>query len=665
MTSNRLELGDVVELEDRRWVFVGMDGTRAVILQAAGEPHTDDNRMILSLPAFHEAVGSSVRPAEFAVRPVDGNWPDDVVEMGKHLQETIDGTPKSIKTSIAGGPRLEYDPKTTKARDRVAAKAAELAGTSLATSERSLWRLRATYAEGGLASLAERMHPATAQTLATAHVNPDVLAIIDEVLREQTNAPTANRKKAITQIRRRASRAEIEIDVTDRTLRRWIAERVAGRHTFGKATTRRTAANSPEREFRTALVLRPGQQVEIDSTPFDLLCRGTDGKPFRPTLTLMWDTATAIPLAWAFHPVANKGFDHAVLLASAIVGRKAVPGQEATRLAASAVLPHEVMRAINTWLDDDNLALPYIWPEEITADGGMDFRSTVFAGACLAYGISLNLAAPGSPTDKPHVERAFRTIREGFTQYLAGYTGGDVSNRGKLDDPVWTMEALDLLFAMWVSTVYLNTPSDALRDPSRPDLTWTPNQWYAALFRVSAGLPIPFSAEDYIALMPAEKRTIQADGIHIDNRVYDSRGLNGLRKLRSNSADGKWEVRQHPYNPAAVWLRHPETREWIECVDKSLNWVNTPFLTVATAHRPNAQTHENRPDAAHEAFVDHIELYEMNARREAARTHRAKNIPQPKVAIPSGPQVVVPDDASGLDVDTPVFDLGLIDPEEI
>ncbi|WP_455132479.1 hypothetical protein [Microbacterium aurum] len=90
------------------------------------------------------------------------------------------------------------------------------------------------------------MHPATAQTLATAHVNPDVLAIIDEVLREQTNAPTANWKKSITQIRRRASRAGIEIDVTDRTLRRWIAERVAGHHTFGKATTRRTAANSPE-----------------------------------------------------------------------------------------------------------------------------------------------------------------------------------------------------------------------------------------------------------------------------------------------------------------------------------------------------------------------------------------------------------------------------------
>ncbi|WP_455132477.1 Mu transposase C-terminal domain-containing protein [Microbacterium aurum] len=254
------------------------------------------------------------------------------------------------------------------------------------------------------------------------------------------------------------------------------------------------------------------------------------------------------------------------------------------------------MREINTWLDDDSLALPYIWPEEITADGGMDFRSTVFADACLAYGISLNLAAPGSPTDKPHVERAFRTIREGFTQYLAGYTGGEVTNRGKLDDPVWTMEALDLLFAMWVSTVYLNTPSDALRDPSRPDLTWTPNQWYAALFRVSAGLPIPFSAEDYIALMPVEKRTIQADGVHIDNHVYDSRGLNGLRKLRSNAADGKWEVRRHPYNPAAVWLRHPETGEWIECVDKALNWVNTPFLTDATAHRPDAQARSSRPD---------------------------------------------------------------------
>ena len=45
----------------------------------------------------------------------------------------------------------------------------------------------------------------------------------------------------------------------------------AGRHTFGSAVTRRQTANRPAGPFTPALAARPGEQVQIDSTPMDVL----------------------------------------------------------------------------------------------------------------------------------------------------------------------------------------------------------------------------------------------------------------------------------------------------------------------------------------------------------------------------------------------------------
>lgn len=155
--DNRFEFGDVLEMDGHRWVLVGMDGTKAVILQAAGEPHTEGHRRIVSIPTLYEAVGTSHRPDDNLLRPVDGDWPERVAEMGRHLQETIDGTPMDARTKAAAKPRAEYDPTSTTARERVALKVAELAGTSLAMSESSLWRLRRVYSEGRMPALAAHL----------------------------------------------------------------------------------------------------------------------------------------------------------------------------------------------------------------------------------------------------------------------------------------------------------------------------------------------------------------------------------------------------------------------------------------------------------------------------------------------------------------------------
>ena len=50
---------------------------------------------------------------------------------------------------------------------------------------------------------------------------------------------------------------------------------------------------------------------------------------------------------------------------------------------------------------------------------------------CERLGISIQPAIPDKPTDKPALERFFRTLRQSLLEQLPGYKGPDVWSRGK------------------------------------------------------------------------------------------------------------------------------------------------------------------------------------------------------------------------------------------
>ncbi|YCK40241.1 hypothetical protein ACNF49_41105 [Actinomadura sp. ATCC 39365] len=61
-----------------------------------------------------------------------------------------------------------------------------------------------------------------------------------------------------------------------------LIDRLAtGRHTFGSAVTRRQTANRPAGAFTPTLAARPGEQVQIDSTPIDVMVLADTGLPVR------------------------------------------------------------------------------------------------------------------------------------------------------------------------------------------------------------------------------------------------------------------------------------------------------------------------------------------------------------------------------------------------
>ena len=73
---------------------------------------------------------------------------------------------------------------------------------------------------------------------------------------------------------------------------RLFARLSAGKHTTGLVATCWSLAGPPERKFSQAHPAAPGELMEIDSTPLDVLVLLDDGVPGRVELTGMIDVAT-------------------------------------------------------------------------------------------------------------------------------------------------------------------------------------------------------------------------------------------------------------------------------------------------------------------------------------------------------------------------------------
>ena len=63
-------------------------------------------------------------------------------------------------------------------------------------------------------------------------------------------------------------------------------------------------------------------------------------------------------------------------------------------------------------------------------DHGKVYLSDHTAATCRRLGISIQPAIPLKPTDKPAIERFFRTLRTGLLDKLPGYKGPNIASRG-------------------------------------------------------------------------------------------------------------------------------------------------------------------------------------------------------------------------------------------
>jgi putative transposase len=582
MTAGRVAVlrpGDWVSFDGGEHRVVALAGTSVRLRSGDGSEQVVLGTHLMASPGFAVIEGTGL-PAVEPFGLLDG-LPDAVLEDARgwerHLVEVETGLPPSCPPEMC--PRPGFDPAATTLADRVRAKAVEL-GVSL----RTVQIRRARYARQGLWGLVDQR--TVRVSCATGRVDARLVAAIQETVAAETDTSTGTRSRLIRRVVKavEAAHGPGAVPLPGKTTFYKVIDAVAtGRHTFGSAFTRRQTANRPQGVFTPSFAARPGEQVQIDSTPIDVLVLLDNGVPARADLTIAVDVATRTICAAVLRPVGTKAVDAALLLARMLVPEPMRPGwSEALRMSAS-VLPHARLLDIDARMELA-AARPVIVPDTIVIDGGKVFISETFTRACDRLGVSVQPARVRTPTDKAIVEATFSAINTLFCQHVASYTGSNPTLRGTDATGAWTVLELQELLDEWLLAGWQPRPHDALRDPLAPRRVLSPNEMYAALVAAAGYLPLTLSGEDYLELLPVHWRAINAYGIRIGYRTYDCPELGPCRLQHSGvtARRGLWEVHYDPYDVTRVFVRTGDG--WITVPWTHLPMISAPFAEFTWRH---------------------------------------------------------------------------------
>jgi len=591
MTVSRprvLRTGDDILLDGELHTVQAVSGTMVRLANVVGTVSSVPVAELLASPGF--ALASPARaPAPLPPSGLLDGIPDAEAERARwwerHIVEILTGLPPEHAPGAV--PKAEYDPGRVSLRQRELAKVAELDAAGRKTSLATVKRLRLAYQQKGLWGLVDQR--SARQPRLAGRADERVVAAIRKAIGDETSRSTGT----VGRLRRETARilaeehgADAPPLPPDRTFYRLASRLSQGKHTFGSARTRRSAAKPPDGPFGSVTAARPGEWVQVDSTPLDVRVVLDTGITDRVELTWIIDLATRTIPAAVLRPT-TKAADVAVLLARMLTPEPMRPGWvDALRMSRS-VLPHRRLTELDERLEHA-AARPVIVPETIVCDHGSVYVSRSFQSACRAMGINFQPTHKGSPWEKGTVETSFNAVGTLFAQYVAGYTGPSVEHRGENagQDAVWPVIELQSLLDEWIVTTWQNRPHTGLLDPVTPDQALTPNEKYASLVEAAGYVPVPLSADDYIELLPVTWHAINRYGIRRGKRTYDCRALNPYRRQHSGTErkKGLWEVHYDPYDITRLWVRNHHDGGWITVPWKHLSSAPAPFGELAWKH---------------------------------------------------------------------------------
>jgi len=532
-TTAVLRVGDRIRFDEVVQTVVGLSGTMVRLADEHGKTSVIRLPHLLADPSFGR-IGQH-DPGPLLVAGLLHGLPMQTVAAAqwweRHIVEVLTGLPPDAPAGVR--PRPAFDPETRTLAQREQAKAEELAGLGQkGVRGRTVKRKRLRYQAQGLAGLVDwRDAP---ERPVQGRTDPRVLEALRQAIEEATEKSTRTTGYFYWRVQQllTAQHGSGVVPMPSRATFYRLFDRLSqGRHTTGSARTRRSLANRPDGPFGELTACRPGELVEIDSTPLDVLVLLDKGVPGRVELTGTVDLATRSIPAAVLRPT-TKSVDASLLLARTVTPEPMRPGwAEALRMSHS-VLPHSRLLALDQRLEHA-AARPVIMPETIVCDHGKAFISHNFRSACQQLGINFQPTHQETPTEKPHIERTIESVGTLFCQFVSGYVGRSAEFRGRRveDEPL-------------------------------------------------------LSAEDYIELLPARWQAINAYGIKLNHRTYDSQELNPFRRQRSGVAAKKdrWEVHHDPYDVGRIWVRNHWEGGWITVFWKHLRRVPVPFGELAWNH---------------------------------------------------------------------------------
>ena len=650
----RLAVGDRVRLAGTLQTVIAVAGTAVRLAAASGVVTEMSLAQLLMSEGLEMAVASS-RPPLPPSTPLEG-LPEAVTAEAlwweRHIVEVLRGVPPQAPDGTK--PKSEYDPAVVSLTRREQAKAAELTAAGRPVTASAIAKRRRRYEARGVAGMAGHRtgKPVTPHGRADPAVAEAMRQAIAEAEQESSRTATYLFWRTGQILEAAHGRGAVELP-SQRSLYRLLDKLSAGQHTTGSARTRRSLADRPDGPFGQTDAWAPGEVMQMDSTPLDVLVRLDDGVVGRIDLTGMVDVATRTVTAAVLRPT-TKSVDASVLLARTVTPEAMRPGWADALAMSRSALPWQRLLDIDARLEHA-AARPVIIPETIVVDLGKVFVSRNFRASCNFLGINFQPVHGASGWEKGHIERMLGSVGTLFAQFVAGYTGFNAERRGRRtgQQAVWSLLELQELLDEWIVAAWQNRPHDGLRDPAHPGRMFSPNEKYAALVETAGYVRVALSAEDYVELLPATWRAINAYGVKISYRTYDDEALNPLRHQRSGVKHRKnlWEIHFDPYDVSRVWVRDHWRGGWITLFWRQLHRVAAPFGELAWDHTrralPGATEEEiagavaDLLERAHRgpASADGLAGLSRRDRRVAARTKAsppARIEPGPAPAVSTG-----------------------------
>jgi hypothetical protein len=408
----------------------------------------------------------------------------------------------------------------------------------------------------------------------------------------------------------------------------------------GTSEARRGIALRPKRAYQPRQAEWPGELVLFDSSAFDAMLYDPVSQTFcKFDIHIAFDLATRSIVGRRFAATGTTGVDAAFLLLDVMRPKPMRPDWPVQAGWRYVGIPEEIVVDLGENRSESRrlAGVPVVLPFSVVGDRALAYTSDTFLRALDRYGINFEPARPLHPTDKAAVERMFRTIREDFTQYLAGYTGGRVHRRGKAveNDAVLVIHEVEEAFDKWVALEWQNRPHDSLRPATDPRSKWSPNVMFEEAINRLGYIRVPDNPHIYYELLPLKARVIHDDGVRMFGLRYDGDNrLNRFRDQRSPYEDiaGKWHISYDPRDLRQVYFFDPDRRTWLALPWKGRHHPDRPFddRAVAYAKRRLVRTgdiaeDERRLQEEIEALVE--ARYAMNAdarSRRAAADARAR-----------------------------------------
>jgi hypothetical protein len=250
----------------------------------------------------------------------------------------------------------------------------------------------------------------------------------------------------------------------------------------------------------------------------------------------MIDVATRTVTAAALRPTA-KSVDASLLLARTVTPEPMRPGWSQALTMARSVLPHQHLISVDERLAHAS-ARPVIVPECIVCDQGQVFISHNFRSSCQQLGIDFQPCHPGSPTEKPHIEKMMSSVATLFAQYRSGYLGSSAERRGRKaeQEPLRSIHDVQALPGEWVIASWQNRPTTGCVTRSCPGGGSRRTRKYAALAAAAGYVDRPLDVE-------AERRRA-ANLVSCASRIRHTIGC--LQHGRAQASVG------YPVGPEAV-----------------------------------------------------------------------------------------------------------------